>query len=83
MRKTKPNCNALAGKSICKIFCDGFAEPTGDVCPVHTCHEGGYQYSTRVDDIACGVLVIAIVGARIDIGTCDLRVHVVAIDRDN
>jgi hypothetical protein len=80
MCKTKPNSNTLAGKGAFEKAGDGFTESTCNVCPIHGRHEGSYQDSTRVDDVACRILVITIVGARINIATSDLRVYVVAID---
>jgi hypothetical protein len=80
MRKTKPNCNTLAGKGAFKVVGDGFTESSCNVRPVHVCHKGSYQDSSRVDDIASWILIITIVGARSDVAAGDLRVYVVATD---
>lgn len=80
MRKSKPNGDAFACERLFKIAGHGSTKPSVDVCPVYTGHEGGYQDRTRIDDVACRVLVVSIIGSRLDIAGRDLGVYIVSIE---
>lgn len=77
MSKPQPNSNPLAGKGILKVGCHRLGQARANICPVNRGHQRSNQNSSGRDDVVHVVLVVAIVGAAIDVGRRKLRVDVV------
>jgi len=78
MRESQPDGSSLTCKGIFKKLCYRRAKTRGYIGPIDGRHQTGNQYRTGVDDVASRVLIISIVGTRVDIVAVELRVDVVA-----
>lgn len=77
MGKPQPNSNPLAGKCVFKVGCHRLAQARANIRPVNRGHQGSNKDSSGRDDVVYIVLVVAIIGAAVDIGRRKLRVDVV------
>lgn len=78
MGKSQPDSNPLAGKGIFKVGSHRLTQSRANIRPDNGGHQGSNKNSSGRDDVIHIVLVIAIIGAAVDVGRGKLGVDVVA-----
>lgn len=81
MGKSEPHSHSLAGESILKVGCHRLAQACVNIGPVNGGHQGSNKDGPGGNDVVHIVLIIAIVGATVDVGRCKLRVDIVPWSR--
>lgn len=75
----QPDRDTLASEGIREVVRDGLTQPRRDIGPVDRGHQRGDQHGAGGDDVLRVVLVVAVVGAGLDVVAPDLGVDVVSV----